>query len=60
MRRHIAYVSNDPIEAYKDGYAVGIKHAQEAVASMNLPPNGPAAGLRAEALAAIDALRTNS
>lgn len=57
MRRRIAYVSNDPVEAYKDGYAAGMEDARDAVASMDLPPNGPAAGLRAEALAAIDALR---
>ena len=51
----VVYISNDPIQAYKDGYAAGLDAAFEAVDQMSslLQPLGPA-------LAAIAALQENA
>lgn len=61
MRGHIAYVSNDPVEAYKDGYAKGLQEAREGIAAIladeALPPLIGTAEFRLSFLAAIDALR---
>lgn len=63
----VVYISNDPIQAYKDGYAAGLDAAREAVAKE--AKHGPLYSVRnsgdaqrgwdamsRHALAAIDAL----
>ena len=63
MRGHIAYVSNDPVQAYKDGYAKGLQEAREGIAEIladldeALPPLIGTAEFGRSFLVAIDALR---